>query len=131
MTKSRDQALFDALYTVGTDLGYKVYPYKPSGDTKFPYMELEGTQTINVSNKTAIHGSVIVMVSIWGEQIQRGQVSSMASAFFNACLSIQKAGDYHFSLDANASGIQIIQHKEDVSSPVLHRAIMSIQFSIL
>lgn len=126
MIKTRDQSLFDEMFGRCELLGYDVFDYKPLNKVNYPFVEFESTEIIHSANKTSVKGTVVLIVSVWGLQKKRKQVSHMAAAIFNAALRLQRTEGYHWGLNTQASTISL---RDDTSTNTpLKRAIVTLEF---
>lgn len=126
MIKTRDQSLFDEMFRLCESLGYEVFDYKPLNKASYPFVEFESTEIIHSANKTSVKGTVVLIVSVWGLQKKRKQVSHMAAAIFNAALRLQQTEGYHWGLNTQTSTISL---RDDTSTNTpLKRAIITLEF---
>lgn len=126
MIKTRDQSLFDEMFGRCESLGYDVFDYKPLNKVNYPFVEFESTEIIHSANKTSVKGTVVLIVSVWGLQKKRKQVSHMAAAIFNAALRLQQTEGYHWGINTQTSTISL---RDDTSTNTpLKRAIITLEF---
>ncbi|WP_429960447.1 phage capsid protein [Enterococcus sp. AZ012] len=126
MIKTRDQYIFDEMFKKVTSLGYKAYDFKPLNDIGYPFVEFEGTDIDHDINKTNVLGNVTLVISVWGLQKKRKEVSDMAAKIFNAAMEVKETEGYSWALNIQTSGIRIL---DDVSTNTpLKRARLSLEF---
>ena len=111
MMKTRDQALFDSVYAIIMPR-YKVYDYKPMTQVAYPFVELESTQTLHETTKSHIRGSVVLILSVWGLQRNRKQVSDIAEWIMENTKQFTAQG-YSWHLDFSSSSVDI---KDDTTT---------------
>ncbi len=92
----------------------------------YPFVEFEGTDTDYGINKTNVLGNVTLVISVWGLQKKRKEISDMGANIFNAAMQIKETDGYSWALNIQTSGIRIL---DDVSTNTpLKRARLSLEF---
>ena len=125
MMKTRDQALFDSVYAIIAPPN-KVYDYKPMTQVAYPFIELESTQTLHETTKSHIRGSVVLILSVWGLQRNRKQVSDMAQWVMENTKQFTAQG-YSWHLDFSSSDVNIMD--DTTTNTPLKRARMMLHYT--
>lgn len=125
MMKTRDQSLFDSVYAIIAPR-YKVYDYKPLNQVAYPFVELESTQTLHETTKSHIRGSVVLILSVWGLQRNRKQVSDIAQWVMENTKQFTAQG-YSWHLDFSSSDVNIMD--DTTTNTPLKRARLMLHFT--
>lgn len=107
--KEPTQQIFDEIFKVSKELGYKTYDFKQMKEVGYPFVELGNAQIIPFTTKTAILGRVAIQVNVWGLGTNRRLVSDMTNVLNSAIRKIKRTDTMRWSVDTNASSIQIMQ----------------------
>ena len=123
--KSRDQALFDSVFAIIMPR-YKVYDHKPLNQVAYPFVEMESTQTLHSTTKSHIGGSVVLILSVWGLQKNRKQVSDIAEWIIENTKEFTSQG-YSWHIDFNASDVSIMD--DTTTNTPLKRARLMLKYT--
>lgn len=107
MLKMPDQEIFDEIYKLCKSLLSDTYDVRPMTEVNYPFIDLGGSQLVNRPTKTAIKGSVIQEVNVWGTVKQRKQVSDLIHQIFLEAVKIRHTPNYAVSVDIQQSNIQM------------------------
>lgn len=77
--KSLDQAIFDQIIIIGTDLGYDTYPSLPMDEVPYPFINMVSNQELPQVNKSNVKSKFAVRLTIWGNFYQRKDISAMSA----------------------------------------------------
>ena len=125
MMKTRYQALFDSVYAIIAPR-YKVYDYTPLTQVAYPFVELESTQTLHETTKSHIRGSVVLILSVWGLQRNRKQVSDIAEWIMENTKQFTAQG-YSWHLDFSSSDVNIMD--DTTTNTPLKRARLMLHYT--
>ena len=130
--KSPQQELYDHVGGYSQSLGYDTYDHLPmqSENAPYPFVQVDGVTTVPVPNKSAIGAELSLTVNVWGNQEQRLDVDTMATALLMIGAKRFSTAHYRFKGVIGGSSVQMIQ---DTSVPdtLLHRAIVQMKFRLI
>ncbi|BBD17119.1 phage capsid protein [Melissococcus plutonius] len=130
MTKTMEQAIFNAMVQWVSTHNYTMHTYQPLNNVEhYPFVVFEQTKTMYQANKTALLGNVTLFLSVWGEQEKRSQVSEMATTIFKGAFGINEAQGYYWSLNREKSMIQLLM--DTTTNQPLVRANIELNFNLL
>lgn len=125
MMKTRDQALVDSVHAI-IKPRFKFYDYKPLNQVDYPFIELESTQTLHETTKSHIRGSVVLILSVWGLQKNRKQVSDIAQWIMENTKQFTAQG-YSWHLDFSSSDVNIMD--DTTTNTPLKRARLMLHYT--
>lgn len=128
MIKTRDQSIFDEMFKLSESLGYQTFDFRQLKDTKYPFVDMESTETFHQPNKTDIKGNVVLIMNVWGLQVKRKQVSDMASSIFDQALKVERTDGYGWALNIVSSGIRMMD--DTTTNTPLKRAMITLDFRL-
>lgn len=128
MIKTREQSIYDEIFKISKNLGFKTFDYVPPDGTEYPFVQLEDTHTVHIPNKTDIKGFVSLNISVWGNRKQRKLISDMASQIYDKALKISYTDGYFWFLNIAASDIQLLDDTSTVEP--LKRVRLSLEFNL-
>lgn len=109
MIKQPDQQFYDACFQICLDNDYNAYPHKPLEDVSYPFVELGEAILIPRATKTAILGSVSLVLHVWGEGTKRKQVSDIVNNLLMDIKEIKATGSLRWLVPLDQCNIQLIQ----------------------
>ncbi|UQS82606.1 hypothetical protein MOO45_02865 [Bombilactobacillus folatiphilus] len=130
--KSPEQDIFDYFYSFSLKNQYKTYDYLPAKENNapYPFVYVGNVQGVSGGSKTALNGSVVIDIDVWGNQKQRLTVSTMVDRFFHAAIGRIDGLNYVFYGKVQDQSKQI---RVDTSVPntVLVRGMLNLRLQIL
>lgn len=127
--KSIDQQLLDICYDIANSKGYKVYPNTPMNNVDYPFITFPTTQVLPKTTKSGLYGRIAMMISIYGDDEQRIDVSNIMEDLFVSYNYIELESRKVY-LDANASTFRILEEQPDNKGNILQHGIMDLEFKI-
>lgn len=116
--------LFDRIfYYSQNELGYDTYDALPRDGTKYPFVEVAGTDLTFSDLKNAYSGSITQTVNVWGDQDMRFLVVKMMNS-----LTINKVNSDNYSFELQGSN-QTILPDSSVPNTKLFHGILTLNFS--
>ncbi|MDM8212785.1 phage capsid protein [Enterococcus hirae] len=125
--KSPQQTLFDELFKASLALGYATFDEKPSNNTKYPFVEFEYTQEVNLPVKAARIGNIPIVLSVWGDKRKRNQVAEMVENLFKSAVQGLETSNYIFTLNLGASSTTI--QTDTSTNQKLYRGLLELEFN--
>lgn len=122
--KSPQQQIFDLVFSISEQLGYKTFDYLPAEKVGYPFVFIGEQYDSDIRNKSVIHGQVNQSVHIYHDYRKRTELSLMID---NIRYEIRKAyRTESFSIDCRGIDSRILI--DDSDARVLNHGLMEIDF---
>ena len=68
-----DQLIYDYLFELSLNAGYTTYDHLPleSENVPYPFVVIGAVQTIPITTKNAVYGTITVNIDVWGNDDRR------------------------------------------------------------
>lgn len=102
--KDYNQFLFDELFRVLSEKGYKVFDYLPPEETDYPFIHLGEITIYPMARKDIWHARAVATIDIWNDGANRIEVSKIIQDIFKIGKQIK-----HFHIAPNESDYRILK----------------------
>lgn len=124
-------AIYNECWNLAADCGYKVFQTLPREGVKvdYPFIHVESSQLLtNRSSKEKLSGRVSIIISVWGQEHQRGTVAHIGSSLYEKVSNTTNLeGGLTAQFLPSRSLIQILP--DTTTNEILWRARMLIEFN--
>ena len=86
------QVVYDFLFSISRELGYKTYDFLPDENTDYPFAVIQSAQLQVRPTKTLLLGRVNAAIDLYGSEAQRQVVSSMGARLIGKAMSTRIKG---------------------------------------
>lgn len=131
MAKTPEQAIFDSIWGICTDLvgSSHVFDFRPMTETAYPFIDIQSTESSFLAVKGSVPiPTVSITVNIWDRIDNRKSTNEKAYSLLDRARRADSAYGHSCSLRENSSGIQTLI--DDTVTPNLIRAMVTLTFEV-